>query len=188
MRRRDFIDMNGDGLADLVEGGDCIDPLKDGEPSPCAVKVWLNLGYGFSNPVDWLGARGVLGERSNSTGFGISAGYSNSENDGGYQGGISANLNTSRQDRVLLDVNGDGLPDLVYLAGDKIKALLNTGTGFTANPVEIGTIPSGLKPGGWDEPKLTRRQLAAPSPILFPFGGCRRSILPSTRTSRSRIR
>jgi RHS repeat-associated protein len=148
-RRRDFIDMNGDGLADLVEGTDCIDPLKDGEPNPCAINVWLNLGYGFSKtPVDWLNARGILGDRSNSTGFGISAGYSNGENDGAYQGGISANLNSSRQDRVLLEVNGDGLPDLVFIAGDKIKALLNTGTGFTADAVEIGTIPAGLRPGG----------------------------------------
>jgi RHS repeat-associated protein len=148
-RRRDFVDMNGDGLPDLVEGADCIDPLKDGEPNPCSVKVWLNLGYGFSaHSVDWLNSRGVFGDRSASTGFGISAGYSNSENDGAYQGGISANLNTSRQDRVLLDVNGDGLPDLVYIAGNEIKAFMNTGTGFSANPVAIGTIPAGLNPVG----------------------------------------
>lgn len=44
---------------------------------------------------------------------------------------MSASSSRSRQKRIMADINGDGLIDVVSLAGDTVTARLNTGFGFS---------------------------------------------------------
>jgi RHS repeat-associated protein len=134
-----YIDLNGDGLPDRVH-------LSDGK-----VYVSLNLGYGFSNPIDW-GLTKISLSKSSSYAAGASIG-------GAAQGelmslalgkagskfakilkkinlGISLGINPVNTINYslysLFDVNMDGLPDKIYKnTSNKSAVEFNTGNGFT---------------------------------------------------------
>ncbi|OQW90657.1 MAG: hypothetical protein BWK78_06475, partial [Thiotrichaceae bacterium IS1] len=112
--KREWIDVNGDGLPDLVTPG---------------LSVALNLGYTLAPPEPWGSAAINHGENK-----GFTLGGSMSFNDGIY--GFGGGLNLSRSEskstdatETLLDVNGDGLVDKVR--GDSnLSVSFNTGNGF----------------------------------------------------------
>src|SRR6185369_1403917 len=87
---RQLIDVNGDGLPDVVgfanEG----------------VYVALNTGTAFGPSTQW------------SPSYGVSGGWSDS----------------NTYPRQLIDVNGDGFPDVVGFASGGVYVALNTGTAF----------------------------------------------------------
>jgi RHS repeat-associated protein len=145
----DWIDMNGDGLPDLVRRNKDIGS---------AFTVQLNYGYRMSAPITWAtsawqsdplggGANLVAAATSildffqsevsrdaikiedsgsDSGGFGLSGAS------GGVGGGASAGVVYNAQRTVvdLVDVNGDGLPDQVMKSPGSIRVRLNTGTRF----------------------------------------------------------
>ncbi|MEK7991226.1 MAG: SpvB/TcaC N-terminal domain-containing protein, partial [Thiotrichaceae bacterium] len=106
----DIMDVNGDGLPDLVFEG---------------LKVALNLGYRFASPEPWGGADINTTE---SMGFALGASGGASFNDGiyGFGGGISLSKSEAKSIKVLLDINGDGILDSIQ---DR-SAKYNTGNGF----------------------------------------------------------
>ena len=115
---KQWADINGDGLPDRVEfsGG--------------VVRVALNKGYEFTEFIDWQYNGGTIDltssnrtNGSSSLGGGQSLSYSSS-----YAFGFGASGSTANMNAMLFDVNGDGLPDLVYNQGFNYK--LNTGTSF----------------------------------------------------------
>jgi len=145
-----LLDMNGDGLPDQVGNahpfqGTCL-----------GVQVRLNMGTGFQPiPECWKNnelnapqlipsnavhsaVEEVLGRLPNRLGSGASLSA------GGHVGGGVTNMNkesssahlsggvsSSSQHEMLLDINGDGLPDYVHVPDDKvINVGLNTGSGF----------------------------------------------------------
>jgi hypothetical protein len=87
---RYLVDVNGDGLPDVV-GFSC-----------CGVVVSLNTGTSFTPAQTW------------STGYAVNSGWSNN----------------NAYPRYLVDVNGDGLPDVVGFSCCGVVVSLNTGTGF----------------------------------------------------------
>lgn len=104
-----WIDMNGDGLPDKVyNNGD----------------VALNLGYSFAAPENWS-FKEI--DESNTTSLGAGIGVNL------FAGTIEAGVGISRSEdhtkSVLLDINGDGLPDKI-LATNPLTIQLNTGNGF----------------------------------------------------------
>ncbi|RWX72094.1 hypothetical protein EOA24_03135, partial [Mesorhizobium sp. M2A.F.Ca.ET.039.01.1.1] len=135
-RLRDIIDVNGDGLPDLVE------------KSSGKYFVRLNLGSGFSASTEWPGAE-LFKDFGNSGGVGISAGFSTS--DGAFGGGLDANVGAADQKQTMADVNGDGLLDVVTIDGSgSISARLATGVGFTA-PIGLGTSSASVNTLGRTE-------------------------------------
>lgn len=114
-----LMDINGDGLPDRVYNTN--------------KNVALNLGYSFENREYWeLGEIGLnIGNAySNSLGKGLGgkefAGGSMS-----YSGGISGSKSYSQTSQMLADINGDGLPDKVVLAGVRTLHIhYNTGCGY----------------------------------------------------------
>ena len=121
-----FIDINGDGLPDKI--------LSD-------KKVRLNLGYAFTEPIDWeldriqsgkslsynIGAGGDV-----SQGFGQTEYKGNQINkaSGSFSAGFGIVTSESEEEYNLIDINSDGLPDKVWKNGDNIMVALNTGNGF----------------------------------------------------------
>lgn len=108
-------DMNGDGLPDLYttkntyENGVMVGP-----------RVYLNSGRGFSSPKNWPLGQGAFAQGEASV-------------------GIYAGLTTNYTTVDLVDLNGDGLPDLyvskqTYENGVPVgpRAYLNWGGGFSA--------------------------------------------------------
>ena len=118
----DLIDVNGDALPDHV--------FKD--PNSANMKVRLNLGYSFSQPIDWqspdwnvsqitelqelitklpgtdavkTGTMRLDDTASLNVGAGVNVGL--------FGGGAGLTLTTARQTIDFVDVNGDGLPDQV---------------------------------------------------------------------------
>ncbi len=89
---RTLVDVNGDGLPDIVGFG------------PQGVYVALNTGSGFSTPSIWLDGA-----------FSPTQGW----------------VNNQITPRMLVDVNGDGLPDIVGFGEFGLTVALNTGIGFT---------------------------------------------------------
>ncbi|HEY1214698.1 MAG TPA: toxin TcdB middle/N-terminal domain-containing protein, partial [Bryobacteraceae bacterium] len=113
-----YVDMNGDGLPDRVNQG--------------THRVALNLGYGFGPDEDW-GFDQIQAGGSNSFSGGAGLGYNFGQNS------ISVGISLSRSDnyskQMLQDMNGDGLPDLVSIAGGSpaLQVRLNTGNGFSTD-------------------------------------------------------
>ncbi|MDH3976685.1 MAG: hypothetical protein OEV42_20680, partial [Deltaproteobacteria bacterium] len=150
----DLIDMNGDGLPDKVAQG---------------LKVSLNLGYDFAEPEYWGGV--AINEsitESDSMSYGFNYMMS------AFGEGTSYSDTEGEVEKTLKDINGDGLPDFLFMDGvilvdpdvicdstnddgnacDNtytiyyIKAALNTGAGFGA-PVKLieedSRISTGLR-------------------------------------------
>ncbi|HET6349831.1 MAG TPA: toxin TcdB middle/N-terminal domain-containing protein, partial [Candidatus Krumholzibacteria bacterium] len=110
-----LMDMNGDGLPDQVN------------QSGGAISVRLNLGYGFSGAIPWGGGQINTSRSTNSSGgLGFSDGVR------GFSGGASVSQGTSITGDMLLDLNGDGLPDRVHRDNSGIFVGFNTGEGFSS--------------------------------------------------------
>lgn len=109
-----WIDINGDGLPDKV--------YQDGT-------VALNLGYTFTDPEQW-NYKTIDESKSTSIGGGIGVNILA----GTVEGGVGMTRSEDNTNTVLLDINGDGLPDKIFSDG-VLKVQLNTGNGFqTAIP------------------------------------------------------
>lgn len=133
---RYVVDVNGDGLPDIVGFG------------ATGVKVALNTGSGFAPSTPWIAD------------FGTSA------------GGWS---NYDTYPRKLVDVNGDGLPDIVGFASTGVMVALNTGTSF--DPAANWIAAFGTSAGGWSSNTTTPRELldvdgdGMPEVVGFASGG-----------------
>ncbi|MDP4276589.1 MAG: toxin TcdB middle/N-terminal domain-containing protein, partial [Bacteroidota bacterium] len=149
-----YIDLNGDGLPDRLY-------LDKGK-----VKVCLNLGYGFSIPIDWgLTEISHTQSISNSVGASCGASYTKALDkiiaEGGKNGakalkwakklnlGINVGVNgvstTNYSLSNLFDVNMDGLPDKIYKSpSGKVAVQFNIGIGFT-NPITMEEIEAFYK-------------------------------------------
>jgi RHS repeat-associated protein len=131
----DLIDINGDGLPDFVQ-------RTDG-----GLLVQLNLGYRFGAPELWGSGNTLRFERTEAAGVNGQAGFTLPAYSFG--GGISSTRNRAGTESNLMDVNGDGLPDLVVKAlGDDISSLstdvqvsFNTGAGFLPAQAYTGALP-----------------------------------------------
>ena len=108
----DWLDINGDGLPDMLLGD----------------KVKFGLGYNFTNEE----SSGVtsLESSENSTwgaGLGTSIGVLGNAD---ISFGVNGTKTTTKYNVSFIDINGDGLPDMVTRSGEKFTIMLNTGSGF----------------------------------------------------------
>ena len=108
----DWLDINGDGLPDMLLGD----------------KVKFGLGYNFTNEE----SSGVtsLESSENSTwgaGLGTSIGVLGNAD---ISFGVNGTKMTTKYNVSFIDINGDGLPDMVTRSGGKFTIMLNTGSGF----------------------------------------------------------
>lgn len=116
----ELIDINGDGLPDRVG----IVGSK--------IRAALNLGYTFGRVETWGSAEINKGT---SKSVGIGKGWSSP---GGYfSGGVNLSIGYNDVAKQLMDMNGDGLPDYVFVSGSTIKVAFNDGDSF-ANAVVWG--------------------------------------------------
>jgi hypothetical protein len=134
---RVLADVNGDGLPDIVgfaSGG---------------VRVALNTGSSFATDQPW----GVAS-------FGLNAGWTNN----------------SKFPRYLVDVNGDGLPDVVGFGSEGVRVALNTGTSFLTDQPWLASFNYNA---GWTDNNVLPRLLAdmngdgLPDIVGFAAGGVR---------------
>src|SRR5258708_28791643 len=115
--------VNGDGLPDLEK------------PAAGGINGHLNLGYRFGKQEFWSAtAYGGPVRRTKITSFGASADIGIGTTDGvyGFGGGGSSTRSQNASDYDLIDVNGDGLPDLVT------KLLDDDGTDIDPNAILQG--------------------------------------------------
>jgi RHS repeat-associated protein len=148
-RNKDFtanewIDMNGDGLPDMV--------YKNG-------KVQFNTGYGFSDMVEF-GHSAIRKNTSNTFGGGgaISipiTGFIEISN------GINFSYNITDNDFQLADINGDGLPDMVK---DGLVAF-NTGSGYE----DFVSWNGGIMTRNKSTSTSMHGSIAYPIPITLPY-------------------
>ena len=97
---------------------------------PATNVAWTNPTPGFGNPVSWTGPV-----------FTVSGGW--------------ADMNT--YPRMLVDMNGDGQPDIVGFSGNGVAVALNTGTSF--GPAQGWTGPVFTITGGWSDMNTYPRML-----------------------------
>lgn len=113
--RFSYIDINGDGLPDMLSLGD------NGELS-----ARLNLGYNFSEAFPLQVGNEI--QRSKATtksanlGFNIDA--------ASFAGGFGVSTTTSLDKSAFIDVNGDGLPDKIFQTDNGVFVYFNHGNGF----------------------------------------------------------
>ena len=129
---RMLVDVNGDGLPDVVGFGGA------------GVFVSLNTGTGFGAQQQW------------SATFATATGWTNN----------------NTYPRMLVDVNGDGLPDVVGFGGAGVFVSLNTGTGFGAQQQWSATFATAT---GWTDNNTYPRMLVDVNgdglPDVVGFGG-----------------
>ncbi|HNR90507.1 MAG TPA: SpvB/TcaC N-terminal domain-containing protein, partial [Spirochaetota bacterium] len=101
----DFLDVNGDGLPDRVDNG----------------VVYLNTGYGFVYDGDFgLVEGGVRLTKTANLGDGFNIGYA--KNLMSFGGGLSGSTSLAAVEYDYIDINGDGLPDLVKMETEQKPA------------------------------------------------------------------
>lgn len=115
----DLVDINGDGLPDLVVS------------NPLNLIVALNVGYGFAPPEVW---GNVIIDESNSSKFALEGSLGFNDGIYGFGGGASYTRGDKWTIKTLVDINGDGLVDFVIPGSNGFLVALNTGAGF-ASPV-----------------------------------------------------
>jgi RHS repeat-associated protein len=118
-----WADVNGDGLADKVR-------LQGN-----TIFVWLNTGYGFTEQIAWFtGSTEYKSSNRSNSSVGATFGFSNS-----FAIGLGAATSTANMQTMLVDINGDGLPELVVNDGGTYKYHLNRGDRFDPAAVTFFT-------------------------------------------------
>lgn len=154
-KKSDLIDMNGDGLPDQVSrsGNGLSVHLNDGtgfngsqffSMSPAvsaAIVSAVNRRYG-SLPINGTIRDAIVGNKPSSL-MSFSGNTSVSYSVGaampiGLSGGLGLSASTDRSYFDMIDLNGDGLPDLLIRDGTKLKVCFNLGDAF-ADPVYWGS-------------------------------------------------
>ncbi|MFA6902444.1 MAG: SpvB/TcaC N-terminal domain-containing protein [Gallionellaceae bacterium] len=109
----DYMDINGDGLPDRVSiaGG--------------TILVGLNTGYGFAPPENW--GSGYINKGKTSS-YSLGAGWSSPGKV--FAGGANLSLSSNDVGYRLMDMNGDGLPDYIYVDGNGLMVAINYGGSF----------------------------------------------------------
>ena len=152
---RMLIDVNGDGLPDVVGFANA------------GVRVALNTGTSFAADQPWNEA------------YGAAAGWSGKAWNGNpvLETRVQSASGSNALPRAVVDVNGDGLPDVVGFASDGVRVALNTGTSFATGQPWGGAI-FGLN-AGWDNDDARPRMLVdvngdgLPDVVGFGSGGIR---------------
>ena len=109
---RDWVDLNGDGLPDMLYDG----------------KVQYGLGYDFTTARN-SGASVI--ESSENTTWGAGLGTSiNVLGSANISFGFNGTRTTTKNNNSFVDINGDGLPDMVTRKGENLSIDFNTGAGF----------------------------------------------------------
>ncbi len=138
-------DLNGDGLPDLIE--------KSGSSFGFKLNKGQTSAFGSNETF-----AGITATKSTPGALNLSIGASgsissmmdqidNQPDDFGFSFSISvgASANTGNTDVNILDINGDGLVDLVKLVGDdEYKVYFNKGNGFNTNGYDLKYISGSL--------------------------------------------
>ncbi|MDR2184336.1 MAG: hypothetical protein LBO80_01510, partial [Treponema sp.] len=136
VQRAGLTDINGDGLLDYIGGdhagsvstGENFKPYESFTPGPVSKSEMTTIGGSFAIS-DGLGNTSI-----ESTGSGYVV-----------NGGVSYSVSVNQTTEILLDINGDGLPDKIkkpYGSGD-FTIYLNQGNCFMSEPVSA-------KAASWD--------------------------------------
>jgi RHS repeat-associated protein len=134
----DFVDVNADGLPDAVSF-DEPSYFPGGANRPGSLRIRFNQGYGFSEPKSWP-LPDTLSSENAAGGLGPTLGYT--DGNGGWSGGVSLTRTGSFSRKSLVDINGDGLADLVIPQAGTFNAYVNTGSGFATTPTVLSIDPN----------------------------------------------
>lgn len=119
-----YLDINGDGLQDMLS------------VTGNKLCVRLNLGYYFTSPFQLEDIDSIQTSNTGTKSLGVGGNFNYKSSS--FAGGAGISSSTSKEKRSFIDINGDGLPDRLYV--DSITNLvvvrLNTGTGFD-NPTNL---------------------------------------------------
>lgn len=118
---RTLIDMNGDGLPDLVE--------EDGTVS-------YNLGYSFASPIQISGITAL--QQTDSHSANASGSVDIDLKATSFSAGVGAGITASSELTAYLDVNGDGLPDRLLVDDSQVRVALNLGNRFSCDTAVDG--------------------------------------------------
>jgi RHS repeat-associated protein len=153
-----YIDINGDGLLDKVaESG----------------QVQLNLGYSYAAPENLSYGSFRNGETTSSNlGAGASIGGTTTSNlpkglsmfNASISFGAGKSEILSDQKTSLIDINNDGLADLVSVSGRNLNVQLNTGNRFVSIPWNASSVIQQDVSRGYN------LNIAATASVLIPIG------------------
>ena len=123
-----FLDVNGDGLPDKVSSNG---------------QVRYNLGYTFAPAVTIEMLNGVFQGKTKSTDLGLGTGYDIASSS--FSGGLGIALSKGSDEAMMIDMDGDGVQDLVRFVHDsigfsnKLTAFLSTGTSVHTQKLFMNT-------------------------------------------------
>ena len=158
-----YVDVNGDGLLDMV--------IANNETNVLYARI--NLGYAFSDRFTLTS--GII-SKSESSSQNIGGGLGFDIGAGSISGGIGAATTETSSSHKLMDINGDGLVDILYIENGKLMVRLNNGIGYNASPIEwanISTLDN-------SESSSTSLNVAVSAYIPLPFFGTKLIFTPGT--------
>ena len=118
--KRIWTDINGDGLADIIE--------KDGNG---VITVRLNFGNNQYHPTQ-VSSNWGLTEIFNSKSTNISGGIGVNKWNGSFEAGATLGVGHNDTQNTVTDINGDGLADIVSSSDAGITVRINRGNAFAA--------------------------------------------------------
>ena len=116
---KNYIDVNSDGLPDIVT----IIPVSN------MIMVEYNLGYKFSSRFP-LGRINNVSRNLSSSNSVVIPSFCFNKGNYSISGGVNANSNESRSMTTMMDINSDGLIDIVSVNNNRLSVNINNGNGF----------------------------------------------------------
>ncbi|SIS70774.1 SpvB/TcaC N-terminal domain-containing protein [Chryseobacterium gambrini] len=132
--KQSFVDINGDGLPDKFTGGD-FQQNSDGA-------FELNVGNLLVNNSSSWGTDETSTNKDQNIGGGI--GFSLFK--GSFEGGINTSTSTSKAQKELMDINGDGIVDNINYTDNGVLINFNKGNGFSGGTTaSVNSIQSNIQ-------------------------------------------